>query len=49
VQIWDLTKALEQYQLNPNIPVGDLTTAELINLAQRADEARTNFAIQTSA
>lgn len=40
VQVWDLTNALEQYHLNPNIPVGDLTCNELINLSQRADESR---------
>jgi len=38
-----LTTALEQYHVNPNIPVGDLTAGELINLSQRADEAKNAY------
>ena len=46
MQVWDLTKPLEQYQmpqnmLNPNNSTGgDITTQELIEIAQKADEAK---------
>ncbi|CBY14972.1 unnamed protein product [Oikopleura dioica] len=47
VQVWDLTKPLEQYQIPQNIHSstttqhgGDVTTQELIEIAQKADEAK---------
>ena len=47
VQIWDLSKALEQYRLNPSAIVGDLTTRELISLTHQADEAKNAYVAKT--